>query len=335
MTAKGPRGVKSLMDLAVGYQRSMVLLSANRIGVFGALAGGPLSSEEVASSCGSQPRSTAMLLNACAALGLLSKDQERFSNRPLASRFLVPGKDTYLGNYLGLMEDGYEKWGHLGESVIENRRASSPARDSGRDPQWNRRFTLAMRQGARAMARQVAKSVDLRGCRKLIDVGGGPGVFAMEMVRRNPGLEATVFDIPGVLEIAREIIEESGLKDRIHLQPGDYHKDSFGVGNDVVLLFGILHSESLASRKRLLEKAWESLAPGGLVLVRQFLLEEDRAGPLEATLFSLQMLLYTDSGEGYTWRDIESWLKECNFVNPSRKLISARRPYSLVLARKP
>ncbi len=323
------------MDLAVGYQRSMVLLSTNRLGVFGALSGGPLPAEEVARRCRAHPRSIAMLLNACAAMGLLHKEEERFANAPLAERFLVPGKPGYIGYYLGLMEDGYENWGKLREAVAENRRASSPVRESGRDADWNRRFTLAMHQGAGTMARQVARSLDLAGRRRLVDVGGGPGTFAIELVRRNPGLQAVIFDLPGVLEITREIVSATRLKDRISLQPGDYHKDAFGTEMDAVLLFGILHSESPSNRRMLIRKAWDALAPGGLVVTRQLLLDEDRAGPIEAALFSLQMLLYTDSGEAYTWGEISSLLEECGFVNPSRKLVSVRRPYWLVLARKP
>ena len=323
------------MDLAVSYQRSMVLLSATRLGVFGALSNEPLGSEEVAQRCGTHPRSTGMLLDACVALGLLRKDRGRYTNLHLAERYLVPGKDSYLGHYLGLMEDGYEKWGHLVEAVAKNRRASAPNRDSGRDPDWNRRFTLAMHQGALTMARKVASSLDLKGARRLVDVGGGPGTFSLELARRYPGLMATVFDLPGVLEITRELVAEAGLEDRVHLQPGDYHVDDFGLENDAVLLFGILHSETSANRRMLLGKAWKALVPGGLVVTRQFLLDEDRTGPLEATLFSLHMLLNTESGEAYTWTEIESLLRECGFVAPARKLVSARRPYWLVIARRP
>lgn len=323
------------MDLAVGYQRSMVLLSASRLGIFGALCDGPLPADEIARRCGTHPRSTAMLLNACASLGLLRKGAGSFENSPVAERFLVPGKPTSLAYYLGLMEDGYEKWRNLAKSVAENRRASSPERDSGRDPDWNRRFTMAMHQGARSIARQVARSLELPGRRRLVDVGGGPGTFAIELVRRNPGLEALVFDLPGVLEITKEIVAATKLKGRIHLQPGDYHKDSLGRDLDVVLLFGILHSESPANRRMLLRKAWDALVPGGLVVTRQFLLEQDRAGPIEAVLFSLHMLLNTDSGEAYTWEDMKSLMEECGFIEPSLKLVSLRRPYSLVLARKP
>lgn len=323
------------MDLAVGYQRSMVLLSASSLGVFGALAQGALTAEALAQKCGTHPRSTAMLLRACAALGLVSREGERFANSRLSQRFLVPEQEHYLGYYLALMEDGYRNWRRLADAVREGHAVRPRERDAGRDPDWNRRFTMAMHQGGRATARQVARILDLKGRRRLFDVGGGPGAFAMELVKRNPGLEATIFDLPGVLEVTRELIAESRWSGRLHLQPGDYHRDGFGAGNDVVLLFGILHSESVESRRMLLRKAWESLVPGGLVVTRQLLLEEGKTGPLEATLFSLQMLLNTDFGEAYTWEEIKSLLGECGFVEPARVLVSASRGHWLVQARKP
>ncbi|MDP2659217.1 MAG: methyltransferase, partial [Dehalococcoidia bacterium] len=288
---KVPKGLKGLMDLAVGYQKSMVLLSASKLGVFGALSKGPLTAEAVAQRCRASARSISMLLNASVSLGLLSKEGDRFSNSSMAERFLTPGERGYLGNYLDLMDDGYRKWGCLTEAVRENRRAGPRERDAGKDPDWNRRFTMAMHQGARILAARVARILELKGRRRLVDVGGGPGTFALAMVKTNPGLEATIFDLPGVLEITRELVEESGLSGRVRLQPGDYHRDAFGTDNDVVLLFGILHSESLDNRRMLLRKAWDSLAPGGLVVTRQVLLDENKAGPVEGALFSLQMLL--------------------------------------------
>ncbi len=331
---KGPGSLKTLMDLATGYQKSMVLLTSVKLGVFEALVRGPQTAEAIARHCGTHPRSTELLLNSCAALGLLSKSGGLYANLPLALRFLVPGSKSYLGYFFGLMEDGYRNWGRLPDAVRENHPVRPAERDAGRDPNWNRSFTMAMHQGAQITARQVAGILDLKGCRRLMDVGGGPGTFAMELVKRNPELEATVFDLPGVLEITRELVAENELSDRIRLQPGDYHEDSFGRDNDVVLLFGILHSESINSRHRLLTKVWESLAPGGLVVVRQLLLDEDRAGPPEASMFSLQMLLNTDSGECYTWQEIKSLLQESGFVDPQRQLISKKRPYWLVMARK-
>jgi hypothetical protein len=330
-----PGDVKKVLELAVGYQKAMILFAANRLGLFQALGEGPQEASAVAARCHSHPRSTEMLLNACVALGLLVKEGGRYRNSPLADRYLVAGRDAYLGHYLSLLEDGYQKWGQLAEAVAENRRVSSPSRESGQDRDWNRRFTLAMHEGARTMARQVARALDLRGCQRLLDVGGGPGTFTIELVRRNPGLEGTIFDLPGVLEVTQELVAAAGLDKRVRLQPGDYHTDSFGQGNDVVLLFGILHSEGHANRKMLLTKAFDSLVPGGLVVLRQFLLDEDRAGPVEATTFSLQMLLYTDSGEAYSWGEIQALLKEAGFMEPTRRLISPQRPYWLVIAHKP
>ena len=334
-TRKVTRGIQGLMGMAVGYQKSMVLLSASKLGVFGSLSKGPLSAEGVAQECGAPVRSISMLLNACASLGLVEKEGDRFSNSSLAERFLTPGERGYLGNYLDLMDDGYRKWGSLTEAVRENRRVGPRERDAGKDPDWNRRFTMAMHQGARILAARVARILDLKGRRRLIDVGGGPGTFAMAMVKRNPGLEAVVFDLPGVLEVTRELVEESGLSGRVRLQPGDYHRDTFGTDNDVVLLFGILHSESLENRRMLVRKAWDSLAPGGLVVTRQVLLDEDKTGPVEGALFSLQMLLNTDSGECYSWGEIRDLLEETGFVQLSRLKVTASRPYWLVTARKP
>ena len=185
-----------------GWQPARVLMAANHLGFFSALGDEALSAEEVASRCSTHPRATRLLLNACVAVGILEKESDLYRNSSEARASLVRGRPGYIGDALAHQEDLWQPWGRLHEAVRTNQRV---AERSNLTPltEVHRNFILAMHNRALQVAPLLAESLGLSGRRRLFDAGGGPGTYAIALVKRYPGLRAIVFDLPQTIEIAR------------------------------------------------------------------------------------------------------------------------------------
>ena len=317
-----------------GWQPARVLMAANRLDFFTTLGDEGLSAEEIASRCGTHPRSTSMLLNACVALGILEKDGDLYRNSDEARETLVRGKSTYMGDGIAHQEDLWQPWGNLHEAVRSNRPvAERPGGERGSTV--HRNFILAMHNRAMQGASALAETLDLGGRRQLFDAGGGPGTYAIFLVKRYPGLRAIVFDLPPTVEIAREVIADFGVADLVTTRAGDYFKDDFGQGNDVVLLSAILHSMGPERSKGLLQKSFDSLIPGGLVVVHEGLISDDGTSPLRAVLFSLNMLVNTGEGQSYSGAEIMSLMEAVGFIEPRVVHLPEIAGTSLVISVKP
>jgi predicted O-methyltransferase YrrM len=317
-----------------GWQPAKVLMAANRLEVFNALGEELLPAREIAGRCGTHPRSTRLLLNACVALGFLRRQGDRYGNTPEGLQLLVRGKPTYIGDGINHSDWLWRTWGRLAEAVRSNKPVIAPA-GSGEGPGIHRDFILAMHDRAMHSGEALAKALDLTGRRHLFDAGGGPGTYACLLAKKYADLRCTVFDLPPVMPIAEETIASFGVRDRVVFRVGDYFRDDFGAGNDVVLLSAVVHSMPPRRAKQLLRKAHDSLVRGGLVVVHENLVAPNKVSPTSAVLFSLNMLVNTGDGRSYTGREIMAWMRETGFANPAVKRLPAPASSSLVTATKP
>lgn len=317
-----------------GWQPARVLMTANRLDFFTAIGDGAITAEEVAARCDCHPRSTRMLLNACVALGILEKKGTLYNNTAEGKTLLVRNKPTSIANGIAHQDDLWPVWGRLHEAVRINRRVLERWA-LVEQPQVHRNFIMAMHDGAKAGAPLVAEALNLTGRKQLFDAGGGPGTYSIALVKRYAGLRAIVFDLPQTVEIAKEIIAASGVTDRITTRAGDYFKDGFGQGNDVVLLSAILHSMGPERSRLLLKKSYDSLIPGGLVVVRESLLDDEGIFPVGAVLFSLNMLVNTGEGQSYSGKEITDLMSSIGFSQTRVTLLPPSARSSLVTAVKP
>jgi hypothetical protein len=329
-----PETRRSPIDRALGgWQIARVVMSANRLGFFNALGEDTLTVAEVAEKCGAHPRPTRTLLNACVALSIVEKDGDRYRNSPEAREVLVKGKPGYIGDAIAHQDDLWQPWGRLHEAVKTNNSVSRRY-NLVENPEVHRNFILAMHNNAMRVAPVLSQTLDLTGRKQLFDAGGGPGTHSIFLVKRYPGLKAIVFDLPQTIEIAKEIISQFGIGDRVSTRPGDYFKNDFGQGNDVVLLSAILHSMGPEKSKSLLKKAHDSLASGGIVVVHEGLISEDGTAPLSAVLFCLNMLVNTGEGQSYSGKEIMDLMNSVGFKEA--RVVDLPRPMrtSLVIGTK-
>ncbi len=300
-----------IMELATAFQRSRPLLTAFELGLFTALASEARTSDEVAAAIGAEPRATDRLMNALVALELLEKVDGRFGNSPLAGKYLVKGRPDYLGG-LGHTNHLWDTWSRL-TAVVRAGRPEGLGDTDERDDDWLRPFIAAMHTRARQSAGQVVAMLDLDGVSRVLDVGGGSGAYAMAFVRARRGISAVVFDLPKVVPLTRMYTQQEGLAAEVVTVAGNYLHDPLGEGYDLVFMSAVIHSNAVKDNRLLFEKAARALRPGGQLVVQDFLINEERSGPLQPALFALNMLVGTPAGDTYTESEVRQWMAEAGF----------------------
>ena len=327
---------RRVQDLATGFRGAQVLFACVELGVFDAVAAGPATSAEVAAEVAADARAVELLLNAATALGLLHKAEGRFRMAPGAGELLVRGVPGAIVGGIELQSAHYRRWGHLADAVRTGRRPPENARDEA-PPDWIERFVRGIYATALPLAPAVAASIELPRERdlRLIDVGGCHGAYSMALAERYPRLRADVFDLPRVVPVGARLIADAGWSGRVRMVAGDFQREPLGSGYDVALVFGVLNGEPREGHPALIRKVFGALAPGGWIVLRDAVLDPDRAGPPEAALFALQMLLATDGGGLDTRDDWERWLREAGFEPPLPIEVPGELWGSLVMARRP
>jgi len=304
------------------YRAARVLQIANKIDIFTTLSDKEMSLDELAQKCHSKPDLTERLLIACTSMGLLDKKENRYRNTELSKAYLVRGQKFYQGNIIAHSAKVWSFWSNLDNEIW----LESPPKVTEADE--HRNFIMGMHNIALAgRADALIENIDLSGRKKLLDVGGGPGTYSITACRRFPKLKAVVFDLPETIVIANEVIDAEGMQDRVTTRAGSWETDTFGENNDVVLLSNILHgSDSQAEIK--LKKAYDSMVDGGLLLVQEFLLNDEKTGPLIPALFNVMVGTYSRC-------ELLSTIKNAGFVNDKVVFSSEEIGFTWITAEKP
>ncbi len=306
---------RRLNELGLGFMHSGTLIAALELGVFDALASGPLTVAKLAEATGLTEDRADKLVGACATLDLVTRQGDRVANTEEADRFLVRGKPTYFGDYLvHLAKGSYANWGKLAEQL-----KSPPPEGRGRyyatggDPAEARALTEAGYTGSQGTARRLAKRFDFSGHRRLLDLGGGSAVYSIEACRQNPELTATVFDFENVCVVAREFIEKAGLSDRIQARALDFTRDPLPEGADVVLLCGNIHAYDGDTARRVVRNGYAALVPGGTMIICDYMLNDERTGPPVAAFISVSQAFSPGTGGVHSGADFASYLSDAGF----------------------
>jgi 3-hydroxy-5-methyl-1-naphthoate 3-O-methyltransferase len=345
MTTQDRRAVLTpvpLMQLFFGPCAFKTAAVAHEIGLFARLSGTDgTTTEDLARSLGIQERPAEMLLTGCAALGLLEKSHGRYRNSDLAEEFLVPGKTYYFGGLIEMADKRlYAGWGKLGEALRTNRPTTwDPDTQrsifEGEDPAMLETFWEAMHSLSIFTARTLGAAIDFSRFSRLLDVGGGSGAYDIELCRHNAGLRATVYELPFVCEIAAGKVAEAGLSDRIETKAGDFFADAaLPAGHDVILLSMILHDWLPDRDRQILRKCFEALPGGGMVIISELLVDDEKTGPASAALESITMLVETE-GRNYTPAEYGDWLRDAGFEGIETVWFDAAGANGAVVARKP
>lgn len=311
------------------FQESRVLLTAIELDLFEALGPGA-EAADVARTLGTDPRATEMLLNALAALGIVEKRDEIFRNTPEAAQHFTRRSPDDVRLAMMHTVHLWRTWSTLTECV---RTGTTLGRRSSGGDDWTGAFIAAMHANASRRALAVVEAVDASRVLRMLDIGGGSGAYSIAFAQANPALLAEILDIRDVVPIARRHIEEAGVADRVTVREGDLRTSDFGGGLDLVLISAICHMLGAHENRELVAKSYAALGAGGRIVISDFILDPDRAGPRQPALFALNMLVGTSQGNTYTEEEYAFWMREAGFDGIRRVALAG--PAHLMIGTRP
>lgn len=326
-----------IMQMAWGYALPLIMEAALHHKVFDTLDDGPKTLAELRQSSGASERGLTAILNVLVGLQLLAKDSSgKFSLTPESSAFLVSSRPGFMGGMIRhTSTDLIPKWLYLND-VVKTGGPTKSVNEQGTGTEFFEKFVNDIFPMSYAPAQDLATYLHLDkvgGEVKVLDLAAGSGVWGIVLAKSAPQVRVSAVDWPGVLKITRRNAEKFGLADRYTYREGDLQEADFGSGYQVATLGHILHSEGEERSKKLLAKTFNALASGGTIAIQEFLVNEDRSGPVNGLIFAVNMLVNTDNGNTWSFEEIARWLREAGFVDA--RTLSSRGPSPLILANKP
>ena len=319
MTREHPRSDR-LFEIGSAYRQAKVLLSAVELGVFSELAAGPLDARDLASRIQVHGRPARDFFDALVATGLLTRDDEgRYRNTEESDFYLDRAKPTYLGaSFDQYNRREYALWGSLTQSLkTGNPAAETHGQDHFgslyNDPARFRTFVTAMTSGSLLAAQGIAHQFPWENYQTLCDVGTAQGCLPVQVALAHPHVRVIGFDLPMLRSAFEEYAVERNVADRVSFAGGDFFKDPLPQA-DVIVLGRVLHNWDLEAKKMLLDKAYRAIRKGGAVIVYDMLIDDDRRTSTTGLLSSLNMLLWTAGGFGYTATDCTGWMRSAGFA---------------------
>jgi 2-polyprenyl-3-methyl-5-hydroxy-6-metoxy-1,4-benzoquinol methylase len=319
-----------------GFVTSKALHVAVELGIFDLLSGGAQTVEELADELDADADALDRLLGVLAHIGLVDKAGNTYTNSLTSETLLIRGKPGYTGFLIERAASMWKAFNDLAEIIrtgkptVKSRQAME--RVQAGDGEASQSFAKAMHAVASNIARQLVQVLDLSPYQALLDVGGSDGTLSICLAEENPGLKATVFDLPQVVPIAQETIREYGLSDRIGTLAGNWKDGELPKGYDVVLMSQVLHVEQTKGARELLHKAFRALPSGGLLITREWLMNAEKTGPWFPVIFNLNLLLQLGT-QGFSAEELKGYIEEAGFMHIRE--IRLERQQTIVTATKP
>lgn len=309
-TAEAGASPEPIMRLASGFMAAKHLFAASELGIFEALADSPATVDGLASRTGLTRRAARISADAMVALGLLERHGDQYRNAPAAARFLSGSTPADLRPLLRFWDRiSYPAWQALAKAL-----ASGPPREIfDLDDAEQEVVSVGIEAVLAGPSRALAEVVDLSAHRRLLDVGGGTGSWAIAAARRHPELHATVLDLPVVAEIARDRVAGAGLADRITVTAGDAMNDDLPAGHDVFLVANLVHYWSPDDNVSLLRRVRRAAEPGARLLLADFWTDPTHTRPLHAALMAGEFAVHLRDGDVYSVDEARGWLSQAGW----------------------
>jgi O-methyltransferase len=320
-------GDRIMWDLWMSLYALPSATVADELGIFTSIAKLPAPSDQLAERLGYNHRALSAVLRVLASNGFLHVHEGSYYATDTVRQYLLPNAPAYWGPVLEAHRgNDTHRW--LTGMLTANTTTVRPdavggigdgdrptdAWASGRiDAGLARSVAAFMHAHSYASAIAAARNVDLSDAERLLDVGGGSGVFSIAFSQRNPTLQCTVMELGPMCDSAREYITSSGVADRVGTVTVDMFRMPWPQGYDVLFFSNIFHDWDLDTGAWLARRAYEALPAGGRILIHEMLLADDGAGPATTAGFSMHMLL--TKGRQYTFAELRSLLVGAGFAS--------------------
>ena len=320
-----------LLEISGFYWKTCTLHAAVKLDVFSVIGDAHLTGEEICQKLNGAQRGVERLLDALTAMDLLKKIGGKYGNSPSSRSFLAKDSSKYIGHIIMHHHHLVDSWSQLDGAVMSGRPVRTRASFSKEE--WRESFLMGMFNLAMGLAPQLVPLIDISSCHHLLDLGGGPGTYAIHFCLNNPHLKATVYDLPTTRPFAEKTIKQFKLADRIQFVDGNYLEDPIEGRFDAVWLSHILHGEGPDDCRMMIQKAVGVLAPGGLIIIHEFILNNSMDGPLFPALFSLNMLLGTEAGQAYSENQIIDMLVETGVKDTRRIAVQSPNDSGIIIGK--
>lgn len=294
------------------YWETKILLTAVKLDLFSAIDAKPKTAVELAQRIGADAPTLELLLNALVAIGILTKDGERFGNTSVAQTHLVKTSPKYIGHLLILHDAEWSNWSKL-EETIRTGRSPVARHVFETDPELGANVLSVLHRIGEQSGPALAKRLALGEARTMLDLGGGAGTNAIAFCAVYPDLNATVFDLPQTLRLTESTVKQAGLEDRIALRPGNFNKDPLGGSYDFVLMSDVLHYQDDQMNAAVVKKVHGHVKPGGRLVIKDRFLDDAGTGPAWTTAFAVHILVNTEKGRCYRTADAMRWMTDAGF----------------------
>ena len=311
-----------MLELSGYFWKTGALHAAVKLDLFTVIGNGYLTSNEISRRLKATQRGVERLLNALVAMELLVKTDGKYANPSSCQTFLSKDSSKYIGHIIMHHHHLVESWSQLDQAVLSG--GPVRTRSSTSKEEWRESFLMGMFNLAMGLAPQLVPLIDLSSRKHLLDLGGGPGTYAIHFCQNNPRLRATVYDLPTTRPFAEKTIKQFNLVDRIKFVDGNYITDPIEGHYDVAWLSHILHGEGPQDCRLIIQKAVDALRPQGIIIIHEFILKNSMDGPIFPALFSLNMLLGTEAGQAYSEQQLTDILAAAGIKNIRR--IPAQTP---------
>lgn len=305
-----------IREAVSGFRISRIILTAFELDIFTFIGKKNFDAGTIAENLNLNKNAAERLLNVLVSMDLLQKNGKKYSNIEDSFKYLSKDSPIYMA---GLMHSNHlwDTWSHLTE-VVQTGNVANPEEINERGEEWLNAFIHAMHDRGKKQAANQVSGIDLQNVDSVLDVGGGSGVFSMAFIDRKPGLKAAIFDLPNVVPISKEIVEEEGYTSRIEHYTGDYNTDELQKGFDLVFLSAIIHSNSYEKNEDLVRKCYNSLNSGGKIVIHDWIMNDDKTEPVQGAIFSINMLVGVEGGDCYSEQEVSTWMKNAGFKEISK-----------------
>jgi 3-hydroxy-5-methyl-1-naphthoate 3-O-methyltransferase len=324
------------MQFAWGYAPTLIIEAAVQHRVFDLLDESPKTIKELARKSGASERGLTAIANALVGLNFLSRKGERYQLTAESAAFLVSSKPAFLGGiYKHMSSQILPRWLEL-DRVVRTGKPAIAVNSPKSSAKFFAHFVEALFPMGYHAAQLLGEHLKISQSKKpvsVLDIAAGSGVWGIALAQQSPLVHISAVDWPDVLKVTKKVAKRCGVGNRLTGIPGDILKADFGSKHQIATLGHILHSEGRERSQRLLRKVFKALAPGGTIMISEFVPNDARTGPPAPLLFAVNMLVNTTDGDTFTFAEMSQWLREAGFKNPRALDVQSHSP--LILATKP
>jgi|GEM_PF-1532328 len=327
----GPGRLLKIMGM---FMHSKILLVAHKIGVFEAIGNEKKNLDEVSFGLKIDRRHCGILLNSLVAIGVLIKDNDAlYCNCNDVKEFLLKDSANYFGSLLLFQENEWDSWNFLFESLMYQRPMGIEINEAMSLDELEI-YIQAMHETGKFPSSIIPSLIDLKNCKSLLDLGCGSGIYSMGFLRRNPHLEINLLDYPDVIKLTRKYIPNEFRYSNINYIEANYLNYEFDRKYDCVFCSHNLHEHSDEINQSLAEKMYDSINNGGMVVLHDYITDNNEIEPLFPVVFSVNMIIQTRGGKCYSYTEISQWLQKAGFINVRLVKLGIDFPSSIIIASK-